>query len=89
MTVALAVNSLHHWEDLHAGLSEVKRVLQSRGRFFIADELNDDGTTHGEGPLADPVQIERLLADAGFGSVSRTDHVRGDERMCFFSALRP
>ena len=89
VTVAMAVNTLHHWDDIDAGLAEVKRVLRRGGRFILADELIEDGTTHGEGVLSDPVQIEVLLGKAGFQQVSRSDHAHVDEGMCFFSAVRP
>lgn len=87
VTVAMAINTLYHWDNIDAGFSEVKRILQHQGRFFIADELKEDGTTHGQGPLANPVEIERLLEDAAFCNISRTDHVRGDKGMCFFSSM--
>ena len=89
ITTAMAINSLHHWDDIGAGLLEAKRILIPDGRFYVADELKKDGTTHGEGRLADPTQIEHLLEDAGFSRVSRTDHIRGGEGMCFYSAVRP
>ncbi len=42
VTVAMAVNTLHHWDDIDAGLAEVKRVLRWGGRFILADELIED-----------------------------------------------
>jgi len=89
VTTAMAINALHHWDDINAGLNEVKRVLLPEGRFFIADELKKDGTTHGDRLLADPAQIEYLLEKTGFSSVSRSDHMHGVEGMCFYSAVRP
>ena len=89
VTTAMAINSLHHWDDIDAGLNEVKRVLLPEGHFFIADELKKDGTTHGDGLLADPAQIEYLLEKTDFSSVSRTDHMHVGEGMCFYSAVGP
>jgi len=88
VTTVMAINSLHHWNDIDNGFDEVKRVLIAEGRFFIADELKKDGSTHGEGLLADPAEIEHLLEKTGFSNVSRTDHIHGDEGMCFYSAVR-
>ncbi len=37
-----AVNSLHHWSDLSAGLAEIARVLTPDGRVVLVDEDFDD-----------------------------------------------
>ncbi len=39
---AWAVNSLHHWSDLRAGLAEIVRVLRPSGRVVLLDEDFDD-----------------------------------------------
>jgi ubiquinone/menaquinone biosynthesis C-methylase UbiE len=36
--VAWALNSLHHWRDLAAGLAEVRRVLRAGGRFLVVEQ---------------------------------------------------
>ncbi|TQV87729.1 class I SAM-dependent methyltransferase [Aliikangiella coralliicola] len=36
----ISVNSFHHWRNIIAGLAEVKRVLTSTGRLFIAEDLD-------------------------------------------------
>lgn len=55
-----AVNTMHHWVDVEAGVNEIVRVLKPDGRFFLVDEdFNDpshpefgkwgDDHEHGEG----------------------------------------
>jgi ubiquinone/menaquinone biosynthesis C-methylase UbiE len=38
-TVAWAVASVHHWEDVDAGLAELRRVLAPGGRLLLAERL--------------------------------------------------
>lgn len=47
--VVVAVNSLHHWEDVDRGLAEVARVLRPGGRFVASDE----DFSHGDHPRGD------------------------------------
>jgi ubiquinone/menaquinone biosynthesis C-methylase UbiE len=35
--IAWSVHSTHHWSDLDAGISEVRRVLRPNGRFLIVE----------------------------------------------------
>jgi len=35
--VAWSVHSTHHWDDLEAGIGEVRRVLRPEGRFLIVE----------------------------------------------------
>ena len=88
VTVAMAVNSFHHWDDVDEGLAEVLRVLKKNGRFFIADEKLENDLTHGEGPISDPTNIEKLLLDAGFVDVAISDHRHDDEEMYLFSSIK-
>ncbi len=39
---AWAVNAMHHWTDLHAGIAELHRVLRRGGRVLLVDEDFDD-----------------------------------------------
>jgi ubiquinone/menaquinone biosynthesis C-methylase UbiE len=36
--LVLAINSLHHWQDVAAGLAEAARVLAKGGRLVVAEE---------------------------------------------------
>lgn len=35
---AIAVNSFHHWRNIHKGLKEVRRILKPDGRLFLAED---------------------------------------------------
>ncbi|MGH1368810.1 MAG: class I SAM-dependent methyltransferase [Maritimibacter sp.] len=39
--VVLAINSIHHWDDLMAGLNEVVRVLSPGGMLVVGGEIMD------------------------------------------------
>ncbi|WP_053005705.1 class I SAM-dependent methyltransferase [Kiloniella spongiae] len=60
VTVAWAINTFHHWEDIPLGLSEVQRVLKSGGRFIVVEEVFEDriGMT--------PESVLHHLKEAGF-----------------------
>ena len=88
VTVAMAVNSFYHWNDMGKGLAEVLRILKNNGRFYIADEKLEKGHTHGDGPNSDPAHIKLLLLDSGFVDVSLSNHRHVDEEMYFFSMIK-
>jgi SAM-dependent methyltransferase len=89
-TVAMAINSLHHWRDAGAGLTEVKRILVPGGRLLIADEEPAKGRWgHGSGPLTDPAVVVRTVERAGFVEVETSRHREGQVRMNLLSARRP
>ena len=88
VTVAMAVNSFYHWNDMEKGLAEVLRILKNNGRFYIADEKLENGHTHGDGPNSDPAHIKPLLFDSGFVDVSLSSHRHGNEEMYFFSMIK-
>ena len=88
VTVAMAVNSFYHWNDMGKGLAEVLRILNNNGRFYIADEKLENGQTHGNGPNSDPAHIKLLLLDSGFVDVSLSNHRHVDEEMYFFSMIK-
>jgi ubiquinone/menaquinone biosynthesis C-methylase UbiE len=71
-TVLWALSSVHHWNDLPAGLSEAHRVLAPQGRILIAERLAPPGArghaAHGlTREQAD--QLTRDLRRAGFNDV--------------------
>ncbi len=83
-TVVLAVNSVHHWEDVDAGLAEVSRVLVPGGRFVIGDEDDPQG--------GDGVDTERLvpvLERAGYVEILSHHAEAGGEPMTLVTAVRP
>jgi len=82
-TVVLAVDSVHHWQDLEAGLAEVKRVLAPGGRFVVGDR--DDAP----GARKRAERLVPMLERAGFVEILvRHTEARG-EPMTLFAAVRP
>ncbi|MCJ8269820.1 MAG: class I SAM-dependent methyltransferase [Psychrosphaera sp.] len=81
--VVLAVNSLHHWADVNAGLNEVRRVLTAKGRLVIIDELWDELPEYQKPKCDDAEQAAHLeafkstevvmatLNDQGFQSITK------------------
>lgn len=86
ISVAIAINSLHHWEDVDAGLGELRRVLKSGGRLLVTEEDNRGRCGHGEGPLSDPKAVVTLLEDAGFEDVTLGRHKAAGEAMFVIEA---
>jgi len=79
VTVAWAINSLHHWADPARGLSEVRRVLVGQGRFLVTEDEHAGGKFgHGDGPFSDAAFVMRALEESGFVSVGISSH-SGDE----------
>lgn len=60
-TVAMSINSLHHWDNIGDGLAEVLRVLVPGGRFYVAED-HDVQEMHGVGTD----DVKAALRDAGF-----------------------
>ena len=72
---AIAINSIHHWNDYNKGLLEVNRVLKSEGSFFISSDIvNNDDCGHGKGPLQTNENIMRELKNAGFIDITLQDY---------------
>jgi ubiquinone/menaquinone biosynthesis C-methylase UbiE len=45
VTAAWSVATVHHWQDVAAGLAEVRRVLAPGGRFFAVERQVQPGAT--------------------------------------------
>jgi ubiquinone/menaquinone biosynthesis C-methylase UbiE len=72
-TKACAVNTLYFWPDPAVPLSELWRVLRPGGRLALSFSPRSTMqrlrfTRHGF-TLYEPVQVRRLLEDAGFGGI--------------------
>jgi len=95
--VCVASLSLHHWNDVVAGLSEAYRVLRPGGYLVIGDPLlkgwlsnrflgwlaqKTDG-----GAFADPVELIAKLERAGFAEI-RIDMVEKSMQSLFLVTAR-
>jgi ubiquinone/menaquinone biosynthesis C-methylase UbiE len=90
-TVAWAVASVHHWEDVDAGLAELRRVLVPGGRLLLVERLARPRgwfsyhALHWEG-------AERLAGRAtaaGFVDAGAERHAQGRHRLVVIQARRP
>src|SRR5262249_36738155 len=79
-TVAWSLATVHHWNDIDAGLSEVRRVLQPGGRFLVTERRTaPDATGHAShGWTGDQAEMfaERCGA-AGLEAVDVSTHQPG------------
>jgi len=79
VTVAWAINSLHHWDNGMRGLGEVHRVLSCQGRFLVTEDEHGEGKFgHGDGPFSDAGFVMRALEEAGFEGVEMSRHIRDE-----------
>jgi ubiquinone/menaquinone biosynthesis C-methylase UbiE len=82
VTVAWSIASVHHWDDVDAGLQEVRRVLKPGGRLVAIERLSRPGArglaSHGWTQEQATVFADRCLAH-GFTDPTVHQH-RGDRR---------
>jgi len=87
--VIIAVNTLHHWQDIDMSFAEVKRVLKPRGRFISIDDIWEEMMAHPMGDVCELTvsdtydlkstkDIMQLLQDKGFQQMSCEFHRRPD-----------
>jgi SAM-dependent methyltransferase len=76
-TVAWSVATVHHWQDIDAGLREARRVLRPGGRFLAVERRSEPGAqglgSHGW----TPAQAEAFAATCrvhGFDDVRVEEH---------------
>ena len=83
-TVAWSLATVHHWHDLDAGLTEVRRVLRPSGRFLAIERQVEPGATglasHGWTNEQAYLFAQRCRT-AGFTSISIDRHQPGPRRL--------
>ncbi len=84
VTVCWSLAAVHHWPDLDAGLSEVRRVLTSGGTFIALEKRTPPGATgiasHGWTP-GQAEALAAMLLEHGFGSAEVSNHELGRRRV--------
>ena len=89
-SIAIAINSLHHWQDYKKGLLEVDRVLRPDGSFFIANDIVvGDTCGHGNGPLEKPEHIMSILDQVGFINTSLEKYYNEETGIYLISSKKP
>jgi ubiquinone/menaquinone biosynthesis C-methylase UbiE len=77
ITVCWSLASVHHWQDLGAGLDEVERVLAGGGRFLALEKLSPPEATglssHGW-TTAQADRFASMLTDRGYRDVDVSTH---------------
>jgi ubiquinone/menaquinone biosynthesis C-methylase UbiE len=90
-TVAWAVASVHHWDDVDTGLAELRRVLVPGGRLLLAERLARPRGWFSHHALTWE-GAERLAARAtaaGFTDAAAERHALGRHRLAVVRARRP
>ncbi len=76
-TVAWSIATVHHWQDVDAGVAEVHRVLRRGGRFLALERRTTPGATglasHGWTPEQAQVFADHLSSH-GFDDVTISEH---------------
>jgi ubiquinone/menaquinone biosynthesis C-methylase UbiE len=83
-TIAWSLATVHHWHDLDAGLTEVRRVLRPSGRFLAIERQVEPGATglssHGWTPEQAHLFGQRCRT-AGLSDISIDRHQPGRRRV--------
>ncbi|MDQ2791509.1 MAG: SAM-dependent methyltransferase [Pseudonocardiales bacterium] len=91
-TVVWSLATVHHWRDVTAGLSEIKRVLCPGGRFLTIERQAQPGATGLASHGWTPQQAESFAAQcltAGFADARVENHTPGRRALVIVKAVRP
>jgi ubiquinone/menaquinone biosynthesis C-methylase UbiE len=90
-TVAWAVASVHHWDDVDAGLAELHRVLAPGGRVLLAERLARPRGWFNRHALTweGAERLAARAAAAGFADAAAEPHALGRHRLVLVRAHRP
>jgi ubiquinone/menaquinone biosynthesis C-methylase UbiE len=89
VTVCWALMSVHHWPQLEAGLSEVKRVLRPGGTFVALEKRTQQGATGNASHGWTAQQAETfaaMLTDHGFSGAEVSNHDAGRRKVVVVTA---
>ncbi len=90
VSVCWSIASVHHWQDLDAGLDEVERVLAPGGRFLAIEKRTEPGAkgnaSHGWTPDQSAL-FASILADRRFGDVEVSNHEVGPRSIVVVQAV--
>ena len=91
-SVLWSLASVHHWQDVDAGLDEAHRVLRPGGRLVAIERLVEAGATglasHGWAP-EQAHAFAALCTSHGFEAATVARHTNGRRRVLSVSATRP
>jgi ubiquinone/menaquinone biosynthesis C-methylase UbiE len=92
VTVAWSLATVHHWTDVTAGLSEVKRVLTQAGRFLVIERRVRPGAKGLASHGWTEQQVDSFVAQCravGLESVNVNEHVAGRHSVWVVRTIRP
>jgi ubiquinone/menaquinone biosynthesis C-methylase UbiE len=91
-TVVWSLATVHHWQDVGAGLGEARRVLSPQGRLLAVERQVREGATGLASHGWTQQQAESFAAqcrDAGFTDVAIEQHGSGRRAVWAVRAIRP